>query len=462
MTPRLLAPLALAALAVPTSAGADVGSSSLGDPYFPDAGNGGYDVSSYDLELDYTPKKNRLRGTATIAATATIGLDRFNLDLRRQLTVDSVTVNGAAAQSSQTGEQELEITPAAPISSGAGFTVVVEYGGRPKPVTDADGTTEGWIRTGDGAFAPNEPQGSPTWYPCNDHPSDKALFAISLTVPKKLQAISNGELDGREKSGNRRTWRWREPQPMATYLATAAIGRFEITRSDSGPAPSLYAIDPRFTRGRNAARKVRPLERTPDITRFLANRFGAYPFTTNGGIVDRVKNFPYALETQTRPLYTELPSNELVVHETAHQWFGNSLTPATWSQIWLNEGFATYAEFLWAEERDDESAAKIFDLFYRTPAGDSEFWNPPPGNPGGPGELFDNTVYQRGAMTLQALREKVGDETFFTIVRTWVAEQAYGSVTTDEFTALAERISGQDLDRFFQVWLFERGKPQDW
>jgi aminopeptidase N len=462
MTPRLLAPLLLIALAAPAGASAAVGGSGVGDPFFPDAGNGGYDVTSYDLDLIYKPEVNRLEGVATITATATIGLDRFNLDLRKRLTADSVTVNGAAASAEQTGAHELEITPASPIPSGSEFTVVVEYGGKPKPVKDADGTTEGWIRTKDGAFAPNEPQGSPTWYPCNDHPSDKALFAISLTVPKKLQAISNGELTGKDKKGSHRTWHWREDRPMATYLATAAIGKFDISRSDEDPAPSLYAVDPKFTRKRNAERDMRPLERTPNITRFLANQFGPYPFSTNGGIVDHVPEFPYALETQTRPLYTELPSEELVVHEIAHQWFGDSVTPATWSQIWLNEGFATYGEFLWSEKQGDGSAAKIFDLFYETPASDTEFWNPPPGDPGSPEELFDNTIYQRGAMTLQALREKVGDETFFAIIRTWVAEHAYGDATIDQFIAHAEALSGQDLSQFFQVWLFERGKPQDW
>ena len=398
-----------------------------------------------------------------ISATAEVGLDRFNLDLRPQMKARSVSVDGATATSEATGQQELEITPATPIAAGSQFVVEVAYGGKPKPVKDPDGTTEGWIATNDGAFAPNEPQGSPSWYPCNDHPSDKALFSISLTVPKDLEAISNGELLGKENAGKQRTWNWRESQPMATYLATAAIGHFDITRSDAAPAPSLYAVDPAVVRKtKNAKQKRKPLERTPNITRFLANHFGAYPFSTNGGIVDHVPDFPYALETQTRPMYTELPSELLVVHEVGHQWFGDSLTPANWGEIWLNEGFATYAEFLWEEERGDESAAKIFNQLYRTPADETQFWNPPPANPGAAKDLFAHSVYTRGAMTLHALREKVGDDVFFTIMRNWVAENAYGNVTTDEFIALAERDSGQDLGNFFQVWLFEPGKPKDW
>jgi aminopeptidase N len=460
---RLLASAALAALAAPAGAAAAVGEAGLGDPYFPDSGNGGYDVQRYGLDLDYEPEKNRLRGVATIGALATTDLERFNLDLRKALTAKSVTVNGADASAVHRFSQELEITPAAPIAAGSEFTVVVSYKGKPKPVEDPDGSTEGWIRTGDGAVAPGEPRGSPSWYPCNDHPSDKALFAISLTVPKSLQAISNGELTAKERDAKERTWHWRESQPMATYVATVAIGDFDISRSDSDPAPSLYAVDPKVKKAtKSAGRKLRPLTRTPNITRFLANQFGPYPFTTNGGIVDRVKEFPYALETQTRPLYTDLPSTELVVHEIAHQWFGNSVTPLDWSQIWLNEGFATFAELLWTEKKEDESVAEVFDVLYRTPASDTEFWTPAPGDPGGPANLFDNSVYLRGAMTLQALREKVGDDVFFRIMRSWVAEHAYGNATTEQFVALAERESGHELDELFRVWLFEPEKPQDW
>jgi aminopeptidase N len=461
---RLIAPLAVLALAAPVSvAQADVGSPGVGDPYFPNAGNGGYDVASYDLQIDYSPRSRELEGHAVITATAQVVLERFNLDLRPQMKVRSLTVDGATATSEHTGEQELEITPATPIAAGSQFTVVVDYGGVPKGVKDPDGTTEGWIATKDGAFAPNEPQGSPSWYPCNDHPSDKAIFSVSLTAPKKLQAISNGELLGRETKGKRRTWSWREPQPMATYLATVAIGHFDITRSDEAPAPSLFAVDPAVLRKtKGAKKKAKPLRRTPNITRFLAGEFGPYPFSTSGGIVDRVKDFPYALETQTRPLYTTLPSELLLVHELGHQWFGDSLTPANWKEIWLNEGFATYAEFLWEEKRGGESAAEIFDKFYETPASDDDFWNPPPGNPGAAKNIFHDSIYNRGAMTLQALREKVGDDVFFTILRDWAAEHAYGNVTTDQFIDLAERDSGRQLDDFFQVWLFEPGKPRDW
>ena len=460
---RLAYAVALACAALPAGAAAETGSAGLGDPFFPDAGNGGYDVASYDLDLEYSPKSRKLDGTATIAATAKVALDRFNLDLRRELEARSVTVNGAAASTRAAGKQELEITPAAQIPAGSPFTVVVDDGGKPKAVKDPDGTTEGWVTTDDGAVAPSEPQGAPSWYPCNDHPSDKAVFSIALTVPKDVAAISNGELVGRESSGKQRTWSWAEPQPMATYLATAAVGNFDVTRSDGGPAPGIYAVDPQLKRkSKNAKRDLKALERTPKITGYLAKEFGAYPFSTVGGIADRAPEFPYALETQTRPIYTNLPSTGLVVHEMAHQWYGNSVTIASWPEIWLNEGFATYAEWLYSEDHGGDSAAKIFDAAYGVPAAEKSFWRPPPGDPGSPKHLFASSVYERGAMTLQALREKIGDEPFFRILRAWAAEHAYGNVTTDQFIALAERESGQDLGEFFRVWLYEPAKPEDW
>ena len=464
MTPLRLSLLTalLALAALPASVHAAIGSQGLGDPYFPRAGNGGYDVSTYDLELDYTPRTDLLVGRAVIAATATIDLDRFNLDFREPLRVTSLTVDGAPASFDHSG-QELVITPAAPIPNGSQFTVEVAYRGKPKPVKDPDGSFAGWVTTKDGSYAVNEPQGSPSWYPCNDYPTDKATFSFAITVPEGLEAISNGVLQGRDSAGDRTTWRWEESRPMATYLATVATGDFKITRSEDGPAPGLYAVDPAMRRRADKPkRELRPLNRTPDITGYLAERFGPYPFDSLGGIVDRVPKIPYALETQSRPAYTELPSTGLVVHEMAHQWYGDSVSVASWPDIWLNEGFATFAEWLYAEDHGGPSGRRIFDQLYELPNRNDELWRPPPGDPGGPKHLFSSSIYDRGAMTLQALREEVGNPVFFDILRAWASEHAYGNATTADFVALAERESGQELDEFFRIWLYEPEKPRDW
>jgi aminopeptidase N len=460
--PRPLLAAVLVCAALPTSSHAANGSDGLGDPYFPKAGNGGYDVASYDLELDYTPKTNRLVGRAVIDAAATIDLDRFNLDFRKPLKVSAVSVDGAAATFEQPSP-ELVITPAARVPTGSRFTVEIAYRGNPKPVKDPDGSFEGWVATKDGSFAPNEPQGSPSWYPCNDYPTDKATFTFAITVPEGIEAVSNGTFQGKSRAGDTTTWRWAEDQPMATYLATVATGNFKITRSEDPPAPGLFAVDPAMRRrAEKPKRALKPLDRTPRITGYLAEQFGPYPFDALGGIVDRVPKIPYALETQSRPAYTEVPGTGLVVHEMAHQWYGNSVTLSSWPDIWLNEGFATFAEWLYVEDHGGPSARKIFDDRYEFPNRNDDLWRPPPGNPGGPKHLFSDSIYTRGAMTLQALREKVGNGVFFTILRAWASEHAYGNVTTDDFIALAERESGRELDEFFRTWLYEPEKPRDW
>lgn len=460
---RLAAPVAaVAALALPGTASAAVGAPGVGDPYFPNAGNGGYDVTRYALGLRYAPGSRVLRGNARIKATATHELDRFNLDLRG-LRVRSVEADGEPAEFSRSG-QELQVTPPTPLAAGARFTVRVRYRGRPRAITDPDGSKHGWITTPDGALAPSEPQGAPTWFPANDHPTDKAAFRLRITVPRKVKAISNGVLLKRKqrRGGRRITWVWNQPEPMATYLATVAIGRFKIRRADTKPAPSLFAVDPAARRRiARPKRELQPLFSTPRVVRYFTRLLGPYPFSASGGILDHAPKISYALETQARPIYTEAPSKGLVVHEVAHQWLGNSVTPSSWRDIWLNEGFAAWCEWIWSEDHGGQSAAEIFDVFYATSAQNREFWDPPPGDPG-PELLFDRTVYIRGAMTLQALRERVGNETFFAILRAWVAENRYGNVSTADFIALAERESGMDLKRFFRAWLDKSGKPRSW
>ena len=194
----------------------------------------------------------------------------------------------------------------------------------------------------------------------------------------------------------------------------------------------------------------------------FGDRFGAYPFDATGAIVDHASFVGYALETQTRPVYDRAPDEATVAHELAHQWYGDAVTPERWHDIWLNEGFATWAELLWANHTGVRSLRRSFRILYEVPRRDREYWNPPPGDPGGPKHLFDLTIYLRGAMTLEALRQEIGDDAFFTILRRWYAEHRFGNATTPELIALAESVSGRQLDEFFDVWLFQRGKPKDW
>jgi hypothetical protein len=205
------------------------------------------------------------------------------------------------------------------------------------------------------------------------------------------------------------------------------------------------------------------LKRQPEIIRFLASNFGPYPFSAAGGIVVDQDDLGFALETQTRPIYAnvffsdQISGDSVVVHEVTHQWFGDNLAVRRWQNIWLNEGFATYGEWLWSEHEGRATAQQLFDAYSSIPA-DSGFWGLTIGDPG-PDNLFAGPVYDRGALTLHALRTTVGDKAFFTILKRWAKEHAGGNVTTPQFTALAESVSGKDLDAFFQTWLYTPEKP---
>jgi aminopeptidase N len=190
--------------------------------------------------------------------------------------------------------------------------------------------------------------------------------------------------------------------------------------------------------------------------------YGPYPFEAVGAIVDDAKEVGYSLETQTKPVFYRVPDEETLAHEISHMWFGDSVTLTEWPDIWLHEGFATWSEWIWSEHNGRKSAHHWFKTLYNTPAQDTAFWTPPPGDPGGPAFMFNGTIYNRGAMTLQALREKIGDTDFFELLGAWASQNRYGNVTTPEVIALAEKVSGQELDEFFDVWLYRPEKPTSW
>jgi aminopeptidase N len=444
----------LVAAAVAGAATFTPGASGLGDPFFPNAGNGGYNVSHYNLTLDYTPATNQLAGTAVIDARATQNLSSFNLDLRG-FAIARLLVNGVAATHTRAGEHELVITPRAGLRAGSTFTVTIDYAGTPQVVTDPDQSIEGWVPTDDGAFVVNEPQGSPAWYPVNDNPRDKATYRFSVTVPEGLTVMANGVLVSNATAGGKTTWVWSETDLMAPYLATATLGRFDLTISKVGNIPSYVAIDPTLPSG-NVFRKI------PEMVRFYESIYGPYPFNAVGSIADDAKQVGYSLETQTKPVYDRMPDETTVAHELSHMWYGDSVTLTTWPDIWLHEGFATWSEWIWSEHTGNKTAQKYFDNLYNTPAQDTAFWTPPPANPGTPVFLFNGTIYLRGGMTLQALRQKIGDFAFFSILRRWAAENRYGNVTTPQFIALSEQVSGIELDNFFDVWLYRPEKPTSW
>jgi aminopeptidase N len=432
-----------------------VGSDGIGDPYLPKAGNGGYDVASYALDLRYQPKDDTLTGVATITATATADLTQFNLDFK-DLTVESATVDGAPART-RPSDEELVVTPAARITSGARFVVEIRYGGVPKPYQEPPLGEIGFLHTGDGAIAIGEPQVAASWYPVNDHPRDKATYTVTIAAPSDVVALSNGVLKKKTTAGGFTTWSWVESRPMAPYLATIVIGRYRLTQGTHDGKPVVTAVHSSLPTYID-----REMRRTAEIVDFLETRFGPYPFDAMGGIVVDDGRIRFALENQSRPIYGQVffdsggDATWVIAHELAHQWYGDSVSVENWNEIWLNEGFATYAEWLWDEHRGSRTAQDIFDRLYDAPS--NPLWATPPGAPGAD-RIFSDSVYTRGGMTLHALRMTVGDEAFFRILKAWSAEQAYGNATTAEFIAVAERISGRQLDQLFTDWLYEKKRP---
>ncbi|MGQ0844709.1 MAG: M1 family aminopeptidase [Sporichthyaceae bacterium] len=638
------------------------GAAGIGDRYFPTAGNGGYDVDRYELDLTYEPAERRLAGSAIVLATTTANLSSFNLDLVG-LTVDSVEVDGAAAQWTRS-DGELTVTPQRGLRTDSPFRTVIRYHGTPVELDSDAGPLKRLVPTRHGALIAGQPEVAATWFPVNDHPRDRAAFRVRVSVPAGLAAISNGRLLEQSTAAGRSVWTWEAVEPMAPYLATLAVGTFEVTDYRRGPIDYWDAVDTgllrsfapatgrdfllgagqarahrrivrtiavpargatvsfevdRFTHrnndyvlveartpGRNdwttlpdvnghttrdagfgcAARlEVHPflrryltpkddgqctakgttgawhaatgnsegyerwsvdlgawagasvevaishvdvgtstfpgvavddivvaeaagstsfedgdrggwrlaavpgagldagaiwvprtgrqkptavatalrrgLARQDEILEFLASRFGPYPFSTAGAIVHSAP-VGFALETQTRSVYPgasfvrQEDFERIVVHEIAHQWFGDSLALRAWQHIWLNEGFATYAEWLWFEREGtatvEESFQRAYDLFTAR-----DLWKNRTGDPG-PDALFDSS-YQRGAMTLHQIRRSIGDAKFFRLLKEWPTRYAGKTVTTDAFRKLAEEIGGRDLTELFRRWLFTARQP---
>ncbi len=439
------------AVSKPDAAGTP-GASTAGDPYVPLNGNGGYLIKRYDLTLTYKVSNNRLTARAQIVAVAAQKLSRLSLDLAG-LRVSKVSVNGrAAARFTQPG-RKLHIWPDASLEVGSDILLDVHYAGNPTPVGGRWGKL-GWDELDDGVIVASQPNGAPSWFPCNDHPSNKAGYRISVTTDSRYQVLANGVLIGKSTSSSQTTWVYDQPEPMATYLATVQIGRYETVELGSSPVISRAAIP---LRRRSDVRT--DFARQQQMIEVFSRIFGPYPFAGYTVVVTN-DDLEIPLEAQGLSIFGsnfvdgERSHERLVAHELAHQWFGNSVTLDSWQHIWLNEGFACYAEWLWAENSGGPAAAAIAaqarSALAKQPQ-DLVIADP------GPGLMFDDRVYKRGALTLHALRSQMGDAAFFPLIQEWVASKRHGNANTRDFIDLASHRGGEL--KLLQRWLYEEKLP---
>lgn len=430
------------------------GAASAGDPYVPTHGNGGYRVASYELELDYRVSSNRLNGKALITAVATQDLSRISFDLSG-LRVSKVSVNGRRAQRYTHRSGKLHVW--ADIVDGAEFTVDIQYGGSPEP-EDSPWGDLGWEELTEGVIVASQPSGAATWFPCNDHPGDKAHYRISITTDSPYHVVANGRLVSRRVKASRTTWVFDQAAPMASYLATVQIGRYDIVELASAPVTTRAVLPASQIRDFRA-----DFGRQQDMMKLFCQLFGTYPF---GGYTVVVTDDPLEIPLEAQGISVfgsnhldgRRGSERLVAHELAHQWFGNSLTPATWQHIWLNEGFACYSEWLWSEASGGLTAAQqVSKAHTRLKSLPQDLLLSDPG----PELMFDDRLYKRGAITLHVLRQHLGDDAFFELLRAWTKSYRHGSVTTNDFVALAITFSPDEdaVRRLFADWLDSRDLP---
>lgn len=425
------------------------------DALFPDFGTSKLDVLRYDLDLQVDPVQNNLQGTANLQIKTSFGLKEIVLDLSERLKVSSVTLQGEAVSFAQVGNK-LKIASQKTLPREV--TLNIAYSGNPRGIADpaAPDWELGWSQSGDLTYAVSEPVGSFTWFPVNDYVPDKALYSFKVTVPKPYVAVANGLLTETQNTANSTTYLWNSQHPMAPYLATVSVGRYDIEslKTSKGLPVLNYFAAGTSQKARNT------MALAPEMIEYFESILGPYPFESYGGIVVNT-DLPFALENQTRPVYgSGIAELEFVVaHELAHQWFGNSITPKSWADIWLNEGFSSYFHALWVNRNITKVDGLEIDmnLLYRglerQPADALTVESPE--------ELFGEGVYDRGAVALHVLRKQLGDDLFFRTVRTYVRRYQHKTASTEDFLRIARMVSGQPavIDQWSKDWVYGEALP---
>lgn len=426
------------------------------DPYIPTTGNFGYRVSRYELELEYKVAINRLAGSATITAVTLAELKGFSLDLSDALAVSKVTVNGSRVAQFRSAAGKLHITVADRLPVGTTMTVVVRYGGSPRPIRSHWGEV-GFEELTEGVLVAGQPNGAASWFPCDDHPSAKASFQVQISTESPYFAIANGKLLARRARAGMTTWTYEQAEPTSTYLITLQIGVYQRHRLSKNGVETFSVLPDRLR-----ANFEHDFGRQRQMMAFFVTVFGPYPLAEGYTVVVTDDDLEIPLEAQGISIFGanhcdgQRSSERLIAHELAHQWFGNSVTARRWRHIWLHEGFACYAEWLWSEHCGERSADELAREYHQRLISSPQ--NMVLADPG-PRDMFDDRVYKRGALTLHALRKELGDTSFFALLREWTTRYRHSNVVTDDFTGLAGQYSKDSLDALWAGWLYSTQVP---
>ncbi|MFF7971254.1 M1 family aminopeptidase [Streptomyces sp. NPDC007905] len=436
----------------------------VGDRLYPYLGNPGYDVAAYDLSFTYSGANDKpLQAVTTIDAWTTTDLERVNLDFAHGK-VESVEVDGRPAGFTSAGE-DLVVTPDSRLRKGSWMRITVKHTSDPVAAKDQDG---GWVRTSDGLAMANQADAAHLVFPCNDHPSDKARFTIRITAPNGYTAVANGVPVGADRVRGSTTWTYRTQHPMATELAQVSIGRSAVLHRQGPHGLPVRDVVPSADR-----KALEPwLAKTPDQIAWMESKVGPFPFETYGVLMAQAST-GFELETQTlslfekdlftEPAYPAWYLDSIMVHELSHQWFGDSVSPRTWSDVWLNEGHATWYEALYTEEKAHRPMEDRMKAAY----GASDRWRaeggppalPKPPQPGQKIGIFRPNIYDGAALVLYALRQEIGRQAFERLEKMWVREYRDSTATTADFVRLASTVGGRDLNGFFKDWLYGEKTP---
>jgi aminopeptidase N len=422
------------------------------DPIYPAYGNDGIDVLHYGLELSWVPETKTLTGQATLRLRATRDLTEIKLDLSEEFQLDGITLDGAASAGAVAADK---LTVEGALRRDDHATLVVRYRGTPAPVkaptSRGDFDTLGLTVTPDGGlWTMQEPYGAFTWYPVNDQPSDKALYDIAITVPEGWAGVAGGTPAGQDGT----KFKYTTTDPMSSYLTTLAVGRY-TKETAAGPEglPVTYWFRPGVDD--NLMKTVR---NTPRYLEWLQAKFGRYPFPTAGVVIVPTTS---AMETQQMvtmgtPRASSPSGNAaywegIVLHELAHHWFGDTVTTSNWNDLWLNEGWAMYAQYLFQNERDRVSE-NDFEKLLRAQDSSLRSRFGPPGR-ADPKDFGRSNMYVCPALMLHQIRKKVGDEVFFAFARGWAADNRNTVKDRAGFIAYVNSRTGTDFTDLINSWL---------